>query len=239
MKSNLFTFTLLIILVPLFFTSCEKVKGKGDVITETRNTGTFSVIDLDMEATVWFTPAPDYLLKISGQQNILDVVVTQIEGSRLVIKVKNGVVLGKHEPVKVWVTAPAVSKLNISGSGDINQEDTWTGGDLYLNISGSGNISMDSVAASRLFATISGSGSMKAVTGQFDREELSISGSGSIDLRYVPCELVYTVTNGSGTTYVHAIQVLDVTISGSGDIWYYGEPSVSTHISGSGSVRKL
>jgi hypothetical protein len=239
MKSNLLTFTLLIILVPLFFTSCEKVKGKGDVVTETRNTGTFSVIDLAMDATVWFTPAPDYSLKISGQQNILDVVVTQVEGSKLVIKVKNGVVLGKHEPVKVWVTAPAVSKLNISGSGDIFQEDTWTGGDLYLNISGSGNISMDSLNANRLFATISGSGSMKAVAGQCEREELSISGSGGIDLRYVPCEMVYTWTSGSGITYVHAVTLLEVSISGSGDVWYYGEPSVSTHISGSGSVRKL
>lgn len=227
-----------VILLPLFI-SCEKIKGKGDVVTETRNTGTYDAIDLAMEATVYFTPGAEYTLQLSGQENVLDVVVTQVEGSRLVIKVKNGVVLGKHEPVKVFVTAPDVSMLDISGSGNIHQEGGWTGSDLYLDISGSGNISMDSVGANRLFATISGSGSMNAAAGQCEREELTISGSGNIDLRYVPCEWVYTSTSGSGSTYVNAVTLLDVTISGSGDVWYYGEPSVSTHISGSGNVRRL
>jgi hypothetical protein len=239
MKLNILSLGCLILLAPLLFNSCEKVKGKGDVVTETRSVGTYSAVDLSMDAIVYFTPGEDFALKLSGQQNVLDVIETEVEASRLVIRVQSGIVLGNHKQVTVYVTAPDVSSLNISGSGDIFQEGGWTGDDLFLNISGSGIIRMDSVSANRLFATISGSGSMNAITGRCDREELNISGSGNIDLRYVPCGTVYTRTSGSGTTYVNAISLLDVTISGSGDVWYYGEPSVSIHISGSGNVRKL
>jgi hypothetical protein len=219
--------------------SCEKVKGKGDVVTQTRTTGNYTSIGLSMSATVYFTQDSSYSLQISGQENILDEIVTEVNGNQLVIRVRNGVTLGSHEPIRVTISSPDVTALDVSGSGDIYTENTWTKDDISTTISGSGNINLASIDVGHLTANISGSGSIKATAGKAEREDLTISGSGVIDLRSVEAGTVYTTTSGSGDTYLHATDLLDVTISGSGNVWYYGTPVINTHISGSGNIKRM
>lgn len=219
--------------------SCEKIKGKGDITTEMRSTGTYNSVSLSMSATVYITQDSLYSLEISGQENVIRQIETKVEGNQLVIRVRHGVILGNHEPVKVYLSVPDVNRLDISGSGDIFTENTWQAETISLNISGSGNINIAGLYTDELSANISGSGAIKAASGSVVREELKISGSGAIDLRSVEAGQVYSTTSGSGDTYIHATSLLDVTISGSGDIWYYGNPAVNTHISGSGNLRRM
>lgn len=239
MKTNMVVFASISILSALFLSSCKKINGKGDVVTETRATGTFQSISLSMSATVFYTQGTDYLLQIQGQENILQQIETQVEGSSLVIYLKKNVVLGPHEPITVYITAPEVVGLEVSGSGDINTSGPWVEDGISLNISGSGNINLGTLFAENLSATISGSGNILASSGTVTRENLNISGSGTIDLRGIEAQNVYTTTSGSGNTYVNASTLLDVTISGSGNVWYYGNPVVTTHISGSGNIKRL
>jgi hypothetical protein len=221
------------------FPSCEKIKGKGEVVTVTRTTANYNSIDLAMSATVYFTQGTDYTLQLSGQENVLTQVVTEVDGNQLVIRVKGGVILGSHEPIKVYVSAPSVSKLAVSGSGDIFIDNVLTAEKLSLDVSGSGSINLGTVDLGHLVSHISGSGSIRAVSGTATREDLNISGSGTVDIRNVEAATVYSTTSGSGETYIHATTLLDVTISGSGNVWYYGTPGINTHISGSGNVKRM
>jgi hypothetical protein len=239
MKTRMIITAILALITMTLFTSCEKIKGKGEVITETRTTGNFSGISLAMTATVYFTPGASWSLQISGQENVLKQIVTQVEGTHLSIRVRNGVILGSHESITVYVTAPSVTDLNVSGSGDIFVDKPWSTTSLSVNISGSGTVSVNDLTAEQLSAVISGSGTIRATSGKVTREDLNISGSGTVDLRSVECQTVYSTTSGSGDTYVHATSMLDVTISGSGDIWYYGTPVINTHISGSGNLKRM
>ena len=176
---------------------------------------------------------------IRDRENVLREIVTQVEGNQLVVRVKHGVILGNHEPVTVYISAPGVSGLDVSGSGNLFTANTWNGSDLSATISGSGSINLSAVSTGRLSANISGSGTIKAASGMSSREDLKISGSGTIDLRSVEAGNVFTTTSGSGETYLHATNLLDATISGSGNVWYYGTPAINTHISGSGNLRRM
>jgi len=227
------------LLIGAGFSSCEKIKGKGDSVTEARTVTGYSGIGLAISATVYYTSGPDFLLEIQGQQNVLDRILTRVEGNTLVIKLKNGVHLGQHDPIRIYITAPGVDHLDISGSGDIYVDNLWTGSDLSANISGSGSISVSGTESDRFSATISGSGTIRVLGGLTDQEHLKISGSGDIEMRYVEAQEVWTQTSGSGDMYVQAIQLLDVSISGSGNIYYLGNPIINTHISGSGNIRRL
>ena len=239
MKTSKIFMAIAAVITMTTFTSCEKIKGKGEVINETRSTGTYNAISLAMTATVYFTSGADYSLKISGQENILREVITEVDGTSLVIRVKNGVILKNYDPIRVYITAPEVTGLNISGSGEIFTENGWKVANLAMDISGSGTINLASVEAGHISANISGSGSVKAVSGTATREDLKISGSGTIDLRSINASEVYTTTSGSGDTYVTATNLLDVVISGSGNIWYYGTTAINTHISGSGNLIRM
>jgi hypothetical protein len=250
---------LIALLIPVLFSSCEKIKGKGDVITQTRVVTGYTSIELAIEGDVSFTQDSVYTLSISAQENIADNIETDISGTSLVIKKKDNVVFGKHDPINITITAPSVTDLILSGSGNFTVSRIWSGnflttnisgsGNMYVNnifanqlnsvISGSGNMTINSIDGNKINATISGSGNIETKSGISNEEYLKISGSGNIDMRYVETDTAYATISGSGDIYINVKKLLDATISGSGNIYYLGNPVIDTHISGSGNVTRL
>ena len=90
--------------------------------------------------------------------------------------------------------------------------------DIQARIEGSGRINMVG-SAEDLRATIAGSGDIKADGFAADRASVSIYGSGSCTLR--------------------VDDSLDARIYGSGSIYYYGSPSISSVDAGSGRLIPL
>ena len=224
----------------IMFSSCEKIKGEGPVITENRNVGSFAGVDLRGDATVHFTKGNDLKIELHGQDNILKVLETYKSGSNLVIKYRNDIRLGRHEPVTIYLTAPDLNDLRISGSGDIIVSGDVINNDMEMDISGSGNIKMDKLQTSYLDVNISGSGNMEIEDGEADEEILRISGSGDLYFPNLIARKVMTTTSGSGDIRIHVTEELRSTISGSGSVYYKGQPSVLTsNISGSGKVRPM
>jgi hypothetical protein len=237
MKKLLILFVLPMIL--LCYSSCKKINGKGDIVTEIRGFTGFTAIQISLEADLHFTPDTIYSVKISAQQNILDIIETTMEGGTLIFKVKEHYVIGRHDPITIYITAPNVNLLDISGSGNIYQSGTWNGDNLRTNISGSGSIVLDLLETPELSVSISGSGSSVGLGGAASKETLNISGSGNIDLVEVAADTVYAAISGSGDIKVSVGKYLEATISGSGNVLYQGNPVIVTHITGSGTVRPL
>lgn len=235
-KMNLLLLAIMGILV---FTSCEKIKGEGPVITETRNVGSFAGVDLRGDATVHFSKGNDLKIELHGQQNVLEVLETYKSGTNLVIKYRNDIRLGRHDPVTIYLTAPDLNDLRISGSGDIFVTGDIVNNDMEMDISGSGNINMDKLKTGYLDANISGSGSVEIEGGEAADEILRISGSGNFYLPNVIAKKAMTTTSGSGDIRIHVSDELRSTISGSGSVYYKGQPLVNSSISGSGKVRPM
>lgn len=219
--------------------SCKKVIGDGPVITETRNISNFTAIDLRMSADVTYTQGNSYKVEVSAQQNILNILQTMVSNNKLVIKFRNDTRVGSYDPVKITVTAPAISSLTISGSGNITGAGSLTPSSMDMNISGSGNITLTELHTGFVDATISGSGNIKILTGVGTEGKLNISGSGDIDLSDFALQKATTKISGSGNIKVNASQSLDVNISGSGSVYYKGTPVINTSISGSGKLIHL
>ncbi|MDP4283670.1 MAG: head GIN domain-containing protein [Bacteroidota bacterium] len=218
------------------FTSCKKVVGEGPAVTETRGTGNFTSVASSISANVYYKQDPVYKVEITAQQNILNVIETNIVGNELLIKFRNGVRVKSHENIVVNVSSPMINGLRLSGSGNLIASDSISSGSMSLTLSGSGNINLHSLVATSLDANISGSGNITISNGSLNTGSFRISGSGNIDAMNVPASSITTTTSGSGEMRVNASQNLDVTISGSGSVYYKGTPGVNTHISGSGKV---
>ncbi len=222
------------------FSSCEKVKGKGEVVAQTRNVSGFTGISLAIDATVYFSPDSNFYLEVRAQQNMLDILETVIgSNNTLIIRYKKGVIIGKHEPIKIFIAAPDVRSLTLSGSGDILVDTPWLNQYTEASISGSGNINISELNANELLITISGSGNVQATTGMVNSQELKISGSGNIDLEGVESDTTFANISGSGSIMVWVNKLLEATISGSGNVSYKGNPVIIVHITGSGSLNKL
>ena len=229
---------ILLLVTGLFiFPSCEKVVGEGPLVTQTRTVGNFTGVSSEMSGKVNFTIAPDYKVEITAQQNILDVLNTNIVNGVLHIDFKNNVRVKQHEDLLINITAPYADYFRLSGSGNMNVQGDITANNLKVTLSGSGDITVqNAVIADKIDTDISGSGNISIAGGSAVNEDVDISGSGKVEMAGVDAQNAVTHTSGSGDVKVALSTNLDAHISGSGSVYYHGNPIISTHISGSGRV---
>jgi len=220
----------------IIFTSCDKVVGEGPLVNETRTTGNFTGIESELSANVSYVQGNEYKVELTAQQNVLNVMETPVVNNKLIVRFKNDVRVRSHEQITIKVTAPSISSIGSSGSGNVNVLSPLSANDLSFRLSGSGNIILPVVTCTNLEANISGSGNISIAGGTATTEHLKISGSGNIQAQAVSARSVTTTTSGSGIIKVSASEALDVTISGSGSVYYMGNPVIITNISGSGKV---
>ncbi|HEV8505912.1 MAG TPA: head GIN domain-containing protein [Chitinophagaceae bacterium] len=221
----------------LIFPSCEKVVGEGPLVTQTRNVGNFSGVSSEMSGKVNFAIAPEYKVEITAQQNILDVLNTNVVNGVLHIDFKDNVRVKQHEDLLINITAPYADYFRLSGSGNMNVQGNITANNLKVTLSGSGDIAVqNAVIADKIDADISGSGNINVANGSAVNEDVDISGSGKVEMPGVSAESAVTHTSGSGDVKLAVSKNLDAHITGSGSVYYHGNPIISTHISGSGRV---
>jgi len=232
--------TILFTLLLVAFSSCEKVIGTGPVVTETRDLSNFTGVSSSFDGKVDIQIGTGFSVELVAQQNILDILRTEVNNGVLSIFYKNNVNVRSRDDVRVRITMPLVDYLKISGSGNMDLVGNQSSNTLDLQISGSGNISLQQANVnSSLDAWISGSGNINIYGGQAAHTELHISGSGDMDLLGLTTQTADTRISGSGSMRVKVVQNLKAQISGSGSVRYSGSPLISTQISGSGKVQPI
>jgi hypothetical protein len=208
---------------------------------ETRDVGDFDEIIMRVSGKVLITQGNKNEVILEGDEDLLEEIETEVRGGRLSIKNERERWWSssrRRERLTVYITVKKLRGAYISGSGDIVSQNTLKTDDFTASIAGSGDIEI-ALEADYVEAKISGSGNIE-LSGSSDRARLSISGSG----KYVADKLEvgdYRVSmSGSGRGSINLNGDLDVRISGSGKIYYMGNPtSVNSSVSGSGSVRKI
>lgn len=237
---NLATLALSIIV----FNSCvaqwgNKVKGNGNITTIERSVGKYDALDMAGFYDVEFIDDKEGILTITGEENLLAHIVTEVKDGKLILKTEKGYNLqpSYKKGIKIIVPVEQIDAVYLSGSGDITSKIILKSNAFRATISGSGDIDLR-VSASELKATISGSGDID-LSGNVDNFEVSISGSGDIDAYELNAANVSVSVSGSGDVDVTAEKSFKARVSGSGDINYRGNPTkVDTKSSGSGDISK-
>lgn len=231
------------------------LKGNGIEETEIRRTAGFINVENTTSADVIYKKADTTGVTITGDENLIEYIVTETYDNTLEIKFRNdGIHLDfKKRPV-ITITSPKLEKVILSGSGAFFA-DEMTGNTVTLKLSGSGDISVENVISGSLIANISGSGNISIPESQNISSDLFISGSGEINIsgnstsgniKITGSGEVYTegynlktasvLISGSGNSYIKIEVELNAIISGSGSIYLKGNPLISKTISGSGRI---
>lgn len=141
--------------------------------------------------------------------------------------------------------------LAVTGSGDVIAAGRAV--NVEAEVTGSGSVDASALAVSRGTVTITGSGEAimdisseltvevigsgtVTATGTAEIVEIDISGSGDVQGRRMTANEAQIVISGAGDVELGVRDVLDVRITGSGDVIYYGEPSVDVENQGIGTV---
>jgi Putative auto-transporter adhesin, head GIN domain len=223
-------------LLMLWLSSCDQITGNGNIRTEKRNVGSFTGVNSGGSIDVEIKNGDTYAISAEDDDNLLPYIVTEINDGILDIHYKNGTFINSDH-AKVYVTAPSLDKVRVSGSGDITIEDGLKNTrPIEMDVSGSGSIK-GSLDAPAVNISVGGSGNID-LAGRTKDFEGHVSGSGDLNCAKLQSENATVSVSGSGNAHVFASVHLTATVSGSGDVFYSGNPtSPEIHTSGSGSVE--
>lgn len=213
------------------------IKGSGVMKTDTRNVSGFNHISLSIPGNVEIVQGSTEGIRIEGDDNIVPLVETVVEGGILKIRFAEKNMSIGTKTLKLVVNAKTVEGLSVAGSGDLHAAKLQSA-KLKASIAGSGDVTITSLDADSLIVSIAGSGNF-AAGGKAKTIETRISGSGDLKIGKLDANSVKVSIAGSGDAIVWARDSLTVSVAGSGDVQYYGDAKVSQSVAGSGSVKRL
>lgn len=215
----------------------ERVKGSGDLASETRKPGSFDAIALSGNFKLRVRQAGEDAVELRADRNLLPLIETELNGSTLEVRAKKGYQLSSDRPILLVVDMVVLKRVTIGGSGDVLVESMKTP-QLDVSIGGSGDVSFAQLISEQAVFSVSGSGNIEA-KGRVNGLRISVAGSGDVKTTELMADEVKVSIAGSGDARVQANKQLKVSIAGSGDVRYVGSPEISSSVAGSGSIKRL
>jgi MFS family permease len=212
----------------------ERVIGSGNVITENRTVSDFNRVRLEIPADLEIQQGSAEALTVSGEDNLLPLLLTEVSGGELAIRFKPFTNARPTEPIKITLTVKDLEELDLSSSGDVLIHPITTG-DFKLGLYSSGNIEIEEIQAEQVRADISSSGEV-LVKGSARQLDLNISSSGSFQAEDLQVQDAEVNLSSSGEATIWVLENLDVAISSSGTITYYGNPRIKQNNTSSGRL---
>ncbi|MBT30044.1 MAG: hypothetical protein CMO01_10330 [Thalassobius sp.] len=222
----------------LFLASCSMMdceEGTGDIVSKEMEIGEFTDLKVSGEFEIILNQSDKYECKVSTYENLMDLIEVRNAGRAIEIKTKSCVSTKKR--IKVYVTAPQIALIDISGACSIKNDELFEFKDLEIDGSGACNldlnldansISMDLSGASEVF--------LKGTAAELTCE---VTGAGKIkafDLKTLDADIKIS---GAGDCDVNVKNNLYARVSGAGNVNYRGNPEkVDSKISGAGNISK-
>lgn len=216
----------------------NRVRGNGKVTTQTRNISGYSGVVLKGSLDVVLTSKEQGKITISAEENIIPIITTKIVNGNLEISFKENISVSYKKGATVYVPSTGVNKIELSGSGDIENQDILKTQLLTLHLRGSGDIKLN-VSAASISAQLIGSGDME-LKGNTKDFNIDLRGSGDVSAYQLSSQKVEATLVGSGDIEVNASSHFKGDVKGSGDIKVKGNPfDVEKKIKGSGTIKIL
>ncbi|GAA0878605.1 hypothetical protein GCM10009119_15730 [Algoriphagus jejuensis] len=205
--------------------------------SETRTPGRFTQIENSGSWDVEIVKGPKDEVRLESNGFDLSKVITEVEGEKLEIKLEKGSY--KNVNLKVYITVRELESVGNGGSGHMRLVSDFGANSFNIGQSGSGSISAKNINTEKLNVGMSGSGKLTISGGQAEEANIGQSGSGDFDGINFTADAVKIGKSGSGSTSIGVSEVLTVGASGSGNVYYRGDPEKkSIGVSGSTKVIK-
>ena len=219
--------------------ACGEVAGSGNVTSQARSVGSFTELSVSGDWLVDISIGEPQAVTLTGDDNILEVIVTEVRGDRLHIERKAGITrIDPTTRLKAEITVPALTGIDTSGSVWVTATGPIRADDFQTHQSGSSKIVLSHLQAGSLQIDLSGSGSVEA-TGSAESVELRGSGSASFRLGGLEARRVDVDLSGSGGAELNVSESLTGNLSGSTQLRVTGSPAqLDVETSGAAKVTQ-
>ena len=214
--------------------------------SEVRDVQGFETVVLRDFGRMVITQGEEESLTIEAEGNLLKKIVANVSDGQLSLKVEAGWLdkVGHaltatliRKPITYNLVVKELEGLEVLGGALVEVTEVTTE-QISLVLSGAGSIRLRSLAAERLEVDLRGTGKIE-IDGRVREQQVKLSGAGVYLASGLDCADASVSLTGAGSATVRATDTLDVVHKGLGKVGYFGSPTVSSKVTGLGTVSSL
>lgn len=207
------------------------IKGNRNVVSEHRKISSdFEGIKVSQGITVYLTQGNDTDLTVEADENIIDILITEVKGDVLHIYFDKNVNRAKAR--NVYLTAEDINNIRTSSGSHVKMENTLHAKSMDLRSSSGSGIRGDFDVSKITCSTTSGANI--TISGSASFIGASASSGSHINARDLESKVSSAdVSSGAGIN-LYAKDELTANASSGGNIGYYGNPEVVNKSKSSG-----
>lgn len=216
----------------------ERVAGDGNIITQTQNLPYFDAVNISVAGKVVVKKGNKPSITIQDDQNLLPYIIINVEDKVLHIKVKDGFSLSSSGTPMFNIVTNNIKSFAASGRNQIVINNV-SPQQFKLHLSGVGEVLVRNMVTRQTSIHISGKGQCE-LSGKTKNLNIKVSGKSEILAKNLVANNIVVAISGKSNMILHAVNSLDASISGKGNIQYYGNPTkFIQHVSGAGKIEKV
>lgn len=213
------------------------VSGSGDVIQESRQVSGVHSVQVSNQGNLFIEIGNEEKLVVEAHENLMRYIRSDVQNGQLILETVPNVNLKNSKPINYYLTVKSLDEIEVTSSGDV-QAPSLLADDFHIRVSSSGDVSIADLVADQLEVNITSSGDVAIKGGQVGTQDIKISSSGNYSAENLESQQVGAKISSSGDSAVRVSDILDASISSSGNLYYYGDPSVNSKETSSGNVVK-
>jgi len=221
----------------LLATSCYQIFGSGNIITQKRNTATFTGVSVGSAFEVEIKKGTSNEVIVESDDNLLEYIETNVDDGVLEIRhQRNRNFSNGH--YKVFLTMPEIDFVKASGAASIKILDPL-GSKTNINLEASGAATIDAkLDAPNIDVKSSGASTMN-LSGTTQNFTVKASGSSEIKSALLSSENTKVTSSGASSINAFASVSLQAKASGASNINYQGTKNVTLKSSGASTIKRI
>jgi len=215
----------------------HQIHGSGNVVTDSRTFSNFTGVEVGSAIELYVKQDSAYSVKVETDDNLQQYIEIDQSENTLRIRERRNVNLRPTGAIKVYVSAPQFTYLDVSGASRIIGQNVLSNSSrLDIGLSGASSGELE-LKTPQVKAGISGASTIM-LTGE--TKDLSIEASGASGAKCFGLLSENADVDASGASHaeVYGSVKINAIASGASDVYYKGAGAITKDESGAGSVRK-
>jgi hypothetical protein len=216
--------SLLLLSVMALLIAVQPIQAAKSTSTKSVVVSAFTSIVSSAIANIVFTQGNTTSVVVKGDADAVNRTKVNVQNNKLVISTNGKNVNNNSSDVTIYVTAPSLQDVDLSGVGTMKIDGKYKGNDLNMKVNGTYTVNAPNLDVKNVNVTGNGVGNVtlggKAQNANFDN-----NGVGKIDAQKLKVQDLNAQNNGVGNINCRAENSIDVKNNGVGNVNYSGKPS--------------
>ncbi|WP_375434716.1 head GIN domain-containing protein [uncultured Hymenobacter sp.] len=186
---------------------------------QVRQVNSFETVKVSGAVDLYLRQGSTTEVKVDAAPEVLEYIKTEVSGNTLTIYRDKKFSLSdlmRNKPVKVYVTTPKLSGIEVSGACDVKGETPIKSDDFRISASGASDVTL-TLNANSVSTDASGASDIR-LDGRVERQRVQISGSSDYRASDLRSDKANINASGASDAYVYVDEELSSHSSGASDI---------------------